>query len=417
MITPSYSATATERVLPKLALDFTTAVMDARVSVSRALNTATRVNSSGYIESINANLPRFDYDPATLICKGLLIEESRSNLLLQSENFSTTWVRNNILAFGGGSVVNATNGPDNTLSADLVVEAATTSAHFMSQSTTTVSGANYAMSVFAKPAGRNWVCLEGGSGGGAFSVWFDVANGVVGTIIGTTAANVKIEPYKNEFYRCIVIDTTTGTAPNYRVYICSADNVQSYAGDGVSGVYIWGAQLEAGAFATSYIPTTTTSLTRNADQVSMTGTNFSDWYNASEGTFYVQGIPTTTASSGALSIDDGTSSQRMQVRALSNGAQAAVVDGGATQANITTGTWAANAKGQCVFAYKVNNFACAAGGAAAGTDAAGTVPTVNNLKIGGSAGLNQAYFNGAISKVFYWPQRCINAEVQAFSKG
>ena len=87
MITPAYSPTATERVLPRMALDFTTGVLDPRVTVTRALNTATRVNSSGLVEIVNANLPRFDYDPVTLAPKGLLIEEARTNLFFQSQAF------------------------------------------------------------------------------------------------------------------------------------------------------------------------------------------------------------------------------------------------------------------------------------------------------------------------------------------
>ena len=94
MITPSFSLTATERVLPKLALDFTTASLDSRITFTRttgASNPAAFVNSSGYITAATNDQPRFDYNPVTLACKGLLIEESRANLLLQSENFSTTW--------------------------------------------------------------------------------------------------------------------------------------------------------------------------------------------------------------------------------------------------------------------------------------------------------------------------------------
>ena len=91
MITPAYSPTATERVLPRLALDFTTASLDPRVTVTRALNTATRVNSSGDVEVVSANLPRFDFDPTTLVCKGLLIEETRTNLLRYSEAFDNVY--------------------------------------------------------------------------------------------------------------------------------------------------------------------------------------------------------------------------------------------------------------------------------------------------------------------------------------
>jgi hypothetical protein len=84
MITASFGLTATERVLPRLALDFTTATLDARVTFTRTGDTATVTNSSGVIVGINANLPRFDYDPTTLACKGLLIEDPRTNLLLNS---------------------------------------------------------------------------------------------------------------------------------------------------------------------------------------------------------------------------------------------------------------------------------------------------------------------------------------------
>jgi len=88
MITPSFSLTATERVLPKLALDFTTANLDPRITFTRSGSTATRVNSSGYIEAVAANIPRFDFNPTTLVCNGLLIEDSRTNICLQSEDLS-----------------------------------------------------------------------------------------------------------------------------------------------------------------------------------------------------------------------------------------------------------------------------------------------------------------------------------------
>ncbi len=92
MITPSFSLTATERVLPKLALDFTTASLDSRVTFTRttgASNPATYVSSTGYITSATNNQPRFDYDPITLTCKGLLIEESRANIFIESETLLT----------------------------------------------------------------------------------------------------------------------------------------------------------------------------------------------------------------------------------------------------------------------------------------------------------------------------------------
>jgi hypothetical protein len=125
MITPAYALTATERVLPRLALDFTTGSLDPRVTVTRALDTATRVNSSGFIEGINANLPRFDYDPVTLAPKGLLIEEARTNILLYSNDFRDTatagstrpWVYDNTTITTGAAV-----SPDGTQNASKIVE-------------------------------------------------------------------------------------------------------------------------------------------------------------------------------------------------------------------------------------------------------------------------------------------------------
>lgn len=87
MSIPSFAPTATERVLPKLALDFTTASLDPWITFTRAGSTATRVNASGHIEPVSADIPRFDYDPITLACKGLLIGEARSNNLISSINF------------------------------------------------------------------------------------------------------------------------------------------------------------------------------------------------------------------------------------------------------------------------------------------------------------------------------------------
>lgn len=117
MITPAYAPTATERVLPRMALDFTTATLDARVTIARALNTATRVNSSGYIEGVNANLPRFDFSPTSIgTCLGLLIEEARSNIILQSADLATTWT-----VLTAAVQADQTTAPDNTLSSDKIV--------------------------------------------------------------------------------------------------------------------------------------------------------------------------------------------------------------------------------------------------------------------------------------------------------
>ena len=158
MITPSFSLTATERVLPKLALDFTTASLDSRVTFTRttdATHPATYIGSDGLVASAANNQPRFDYDPVTLACKGLLIEESRANLLLQSNTFDTSWT-----ATRASAVSQTVTAPDGSSSAFKLTEDSTASnTHFIQQNVTGTLAA-YTWSVYAKAGERNWLCCN-----------------------------------------------------------------------------------------------------------------------------------------------------------------------------------------------------------------------------------------------------------------
>lgn len=414
MITPGYSPTATERVLPRMALDFTTASLDARVTVTRALNTATAINSSGYIQVVNANLPRFDFNPITLACRGLLIEESRANLLLQSADFSSaSWIKNN-----GAITPDATTSPDGTSNADAFIENTTPSVtHDLSQAQNVTTGTAYTATVYIKPIGSRSIMLI--LSGAAFSesrTWFNLSTLVPTTTFGSVTA-ASVAAVGNGWYRCTVTQTSIATASATVAYRLWNGSAASYTGDGTSGIYYYGSQLEAGAFATSYIPTTTTSLTRNADVVSMTGTNFSSWYNASEGSFVVvadTAKPTSLASSVfILSADDGTTANRISMRYLTGNAEELVQVSSAVSAQLQK-TYVANTAERFAMAYKLDSFAFAANGTAVVTDLLGGLPTVNQLCIGSTASLVQ--LNGHIGKLMYWPQRLTNAETQAFSK-
>lgn len=328
MITPAFSPTATERVLPRLALDFTTASLDPRVTVTRALNTATRVNSSGFVETINANLPRFDYDPTTLQCKGLLIEEARSNLFLYSDQFDQfPW------AVGDASVtVNSVNSPSGTQNADTLVENSATGVHFIYASVASQPAGSYTFSVYVKANGRSKFRLQQNDTT-AYAVLFDIAAQTTTPIAG--GATGVITPAGNGWFRCSMTYTTTVSIALLNViYLADGSGTISYQGDGTSGVYLWGAQLEAGAFATSYIPTTTTSLTRNADVVSMTGTNFSDWYNNGAGSWYIQ----TNARNADTVLTAGAFTLTANATALKKYANSYATDQSATSLVLGQGT-------------------------------------------------------------------------------
>ncbi len=421
MITPAYSMTSTERVLPRLALDFTTASLDPRVTVTRALNTATCVGSDGYIRTVNADLPRFDYNPSTLACRGLLIEESRINIRSYSEDFSNAiWAPTGLNQTGTPAWVNVAASPANTLTADKLIADTSTGRHrVVGGAQATSSGSRYTMSIFAKKSEYSKIAIgEYNSGTGAAS--FNLQTGAVIGTFGVGSPIASIEAYKDDWFRCIV-SFTAGAFSRFDVYALNDaytntdPSAYNFTGDNASGVFVWGAQLEAGAFATSYIPTTTTSLTRNADVVSMTGSNFSSWYNADEGAFVVEAsTPPSGTYAPMIQVDSGTANNRIVIGQTAGGfADYSVVSSGSAQASFQT-TTITNSTASIAGVYKTDSFARAVNGEAASTDNLGLVPTVNNLKIGSN--LTPVYFNKHIRKIRFYSQRILNAEATAFSK-
>ena len=419
MITSSFSLTATERVLPKLALDFTTASLDPRVTFTRttdATHPATYVNNSGYIASASNNAPRFDYSPVNLACKGLLIEESRANLCTYSEDYTNAAYTFTDISIGS----NQTAAPDNANTADLLTQGTAGNASSYRTAGITVSaGATISVSVFAKrSASMQWLRIRASNNantnGG--TAWFDLTNGVLGTVsnAGTgTNTSATISSFANGFYRLTVttkIDAADTSANRY-IFATTTDNTTTRQSN--AAWYMWGEQLEAGAFPTSYIPTTTTALTRNADVATMTGTNFSDWWTATTGSTTVSVIPKTTFGvKPVFGMDDNTADNIINLRG--NAANPELYIKTTTdQAQIDAGTIVANTAYKLSGAWNTNSCAAAQNGISVVEDTSATIPTVTQARIG-SDGTN--YANAWIQKISYWPQRLINPEVQAFSK-
>lgn len=405
MITPAYAPTATERVLPRLALDFTTGVLDPRVTVTRALNTATRVNSSGLIETVNADLPRFDYDPVTLAPKGLLIEESRVNTLTYSDQFQNAAWDNYGLSVSADAIVS----PSGTLSADKLTESAAAGIHLTERNSAFTQ--NSVFSVYAKAGERTIIAI--GDTTNLVYAKFDLSNGTVVSSGAGQISNGTISPAGNGWYRVSCLYTHAGANRSAGISLCNAAGNTSYTGDGTSGLYVWGAQIEAGAFATSYIPTTTTSLTRNADVVAMTGTNFSSWWQATTGAMTVRARQLSATSTRPWTyISDGTANNIISLRGNVTDPEL-YIKATTDQVQIDAGTLAANTSYGFSGAWNTNDCAAAFNGGSAGTDASATIPTVDRMLIG-SDGTN--YLSGWAEKISYWPQRITNAETQAFSK-
>jgi hypothetical protein len=249
------------------------------ITFTRA-STATYFDSTGTLTSAAVDAPRLDYNPSTLAAQGFLVEEARTNLCLQSEDWgSATWSKS-----GSTITANATTAPTGTTVADKLVEDTSTGTHITTQSISlggSVDNSAYVISVFAKASERTRFQLFDNAQASSGITSFDLSNGTVVSGTGTITA------VGNGWYRCSVFPLkSTSITSTLTIRLISTGSTTNYTGDGTSGIFVFGAQLEVGAFPTSYIPTTTTALTRAADVASVN--TLSPWYNASAGTVYAE---------------------------------------------------------------------------------------------------------------------------------
>ena len=243
--------------------------LDRRVTFTRS-TTGTYVDSNGVIKTAAANEARFDHDPESGSSLGLLIEESRTNSLTYSAEFdNAAWTKTTATVSP-----NATTSPDNTISSEKLIPDSGFTGR-VSQSKSFTSGVTYSQSVFAKEGEFSTLKMASNAGIFPVEVTFDLSTGTISSLVRGSAT---ITPVGNGWYRCTATATAVLTSSTEVRYFCGD------VGDGTSGIYIWGAQLEQGSFPTSYISTAGSTVTRSADIASMTGTNFSSWYNQSEGT-------------------------------------------------------------------------------------------------------------------------------------
>ena len=273
--------------------------------------TAAITNYIPVLMTAPAGVARFDCDPITGKSLGLLIEESRTNLLTYSSDFSNAaWVKD-------GTTIDSDTviAPDGTLVGDKLIESTSTGLHRIYRTISGITAIPYTFSVYAKYSGKQWIALQISG-----STYFDLLNGVVGT--STSGSTGTITPVGNGWYRCSTTRTLSAGSTSGEVYLGNSNGGASYTGDGYSGAYIWGAQLEAGSFATSYIPTVASTVTRAADSASMTGTNFSSWYNQAQGTVYVDSdtFASGTSAKGVLEFSNTTvNNQTIRISYLNGG--------------------------------------------------------------------------------------------------
>ena len=361
--------------------------------------------------------PRFDHNPVTGESLGLLIEESRTNLLLRSQEFeNATWDKSiNISAASNVGIA-----PDGTLTADKLIATTTNAFHGAFQLVTKAATATtYTFSAYAKidDAITTRIRLQPQSGANAAQATFDLAAQSASTALigsGWVLGATSITPVGNGWLRLAFTFTTDATTNvNPAVYVGTPSSF-SYTGDGFSGIYIWGAQLEAGAFPTSYIPTVAAQVTRQADAASMTGTNFSSWYRQDEGTLYVESVNAGGVVGGTFGVSDGTNNNRMFLQSDTRASTfAAYVQAqGTAQSSLTLSAAATLTSNKLAMAYKTNDLAASRQGGAAATDSSAAIPLVNRATFGWAGVDAAATASGWFRKAAYYPARLANAELQ-----
>ncbi len=242
--------------------DYTAGVLPADTVVTRA-SAGTRLNASCVLVSETTNVARLTYtwSGGACVAGGLLNEPQRTNRVLRSEEFgNATWDVNHVTV--SSDVLAA---PDGATTADKIIETAVNDFHGKGNQTTYALGsAQRTLSAYLKPAERSWVGLELYNAVGASTVdtaWFNVSTGAIGTVQSEITAVLR--DAGGGWYRPSV--TRTSTLTFIGIGLTPSDGSSSYLGDNTKGMYYWGAQLEDGPDASSYIPTTSAAVTRSAD--------------------------------------------------------------------------------------------------------------------------------------------------------
>ena len=362
-------------------------------SVSRTTtvaNRSTRINKDGFIETVLDNVPRLDYPLGGAVngCPALLVEPSAQNIFQRSEEFNDAYWVKNLASFTQNSII----APDGTNTADKIFATAAPGNHFFTR-TSTQTG-QHTFSIFVKASEYSFIRLQDVNSG-TYNVSFNLLAGVAS---GTGAS---IQNYGNGWYRCIVTYNGGGlSVSNGFIGVSTLAGSISYTGDGVSGVFVWGAQLETGSVPTSYIPTTTAAVTRSAEVIS--DTTATALIGQTEGTIYWEGA-ISRIDRVIFSLAQGTSvTNFIYLQTLSNGffRADASVNGSATCAILSLATATLGQFYKIAFAYKENDFALYINGVLQGSDNLGALPS----------GLSNAIFARGDSSLIT-DQRCRNIAI------
>jgi len=344
----------------------------ATATAYTATTTQPITNYIPVLLTAGGNQARFDHNPTTGESLGLLIEEARTNLALQSQDF-TQWVQFQ----NGVTTSNQMIAPDGTLTADQMV-----------MTTDTFSGVY--LSAIAPSAGTYTI-----------SLW-------ARTVSGTQTFNMGFYSNSTAFFPTAFTATNTWQRFTYTVTLPASGNFHIGNFNASAGtVFIWGAQCEAGSFATSYIATTSASTTRTADDAIMTGNNFSSWFQPQQGSLYIESNYLKSGTRGPFQIGSSISNRY----GFYTADQALNYFDGSVP--FSTSFSSTSSKIACSLvnydiAVSFNNSTASA------IPSGRSLLNVDRLTIGGAT-YGGEHICGTIKKIAYYPARLTNAQLQALT--
>lgn len=348
------------------------------------------------------NIPRLDYSNGT--CPSLLVEPQRTNLLTYSSSFdNAAWNKLDTTISA-----NSLTSPSGVQDADKINENTNNAFHLIEYLYATTNGQVYALSFYVKKAERNFAVL-GVYTSESKQIRVDLNSGVISSTSGTWI-NTDISDAGNGWYRV----TGVFTASTLSYVFCGPDlngNANPYTGTTGSGIYAWGAQLEVGSYSTSYIPTTSASVTRNADVISKTG--ISSLIGQTEGTLFVDAYITgKDSSNGSILFATDKVSSGALIRIIytsTNALRFDVFDGSSFQCLISAGAYNVGDRVKVAGGYKNNDFVMYVNGTQIGTDTSGSVPATDTANINTSiyGDTNGSFVNAAA----LWQTRLTNTQL------
>lgn len=362
------------------------------------------------------NIPRLDYSNGT--CPSILLEPQRTNLALWSEQFdNAAWTKSETTISA-----NSTISPSGLSNADTLTANGTSNVHQMLLTgfASLTSGNTYTTSIYAKAGTNNFIQIVGTALVYASSTYanYDLVNGVVGSVAsGVTASIVSVG---DGWYRCSMTATAISTSSSNSFIVVIINNANSIRGEVntlTTSVYLWGAQLEAGAYATSYIPTTSASVTRNADYIVKTG--ISSLLNSTQGVLYFEAkaLVNNTGTS-VISISNGTNQNTLYLgySGTANSLVAQLIVGGVAQCNFNHTLSNATDTHKVAVMYASNNAKFYVNGVQIDVDTTINVPSPGTFdRLLNNLGQGSFPFYSNLSSILYFNTTLTDDQLEALT--